>query len=184
MFTVYIVNMFGLKYFTQSRFIIILIAAAVSWMGYYFFVGDGRGLTVGQFRRVYEPMSSGEKTESTPAPVSSPTLITGDELLNERQAENTYVRTDTVQPSDLLPSDVNSKWASENNISTLSGMRMPDLLTPEFMAGQNSIGQSRKNPNLQLRADPVIPRIQAPLWNQSIIESEVPRTEIDIGRST
>lgn len=173
------------KYFTQSRIILLLITAIVAWAGYHFFLGDGRGAfdNVGMFRRTYEPMSAGV-TEAVPASVDSSSTITGDTVATAAVAENTYNRVDTVQPSDLLPSDVNSKWASENNISTLSGMRMPDLLTPEFMAGENSIGQSRKNSNLQLRADPEIPRIQAPLWNQSIIEPDrIKPVELDIGRS-
>jgi len=167
-----------LNYFTQSRIILLLIAAAMSWIGYQFFLGNGGGAFVGQFRRAYEPMTSGV-TESVPALVESSKLLTETSVV-----DNTYKRVDTVQPSDLLPTDVNSKWASENNISTLSGMRMPDLLTPEFMVGQNSIGQSKKNPNLQLRADPEIPRIQAPLWNQSIIETDrIKPVEMDIGSS-
>lgn len=89
---------------------------------------------------------------------------------------------DIVQPKDLLPSDPNSQWARDNNLTSLSGMRMPDLMGAEFQTGINTVGQSLKNPNLQLRSDPVIPRVNTGPWNQPTIDADAVRVQLDIGR--
>lgn len=177
--------MFGFpKYLTKSRILLLLMAVVVAWFGHKLYVGD-INLSANTFSKVFEPMTASD-VKSAPASVNAPTLIETDSPAASAvnvSKEGSNARVDTVQPSELLPADVNSKWASENNLSTLSGMRMPDLLTPQFMAGENTVGQSRKNPNLQLRADPPIPRVENVLWNQPIIEPDTVRVNLDIGRS-
>jgi len=73
-----------------------------------------------------------------------------------------------TNPKDLLPIDNNSQWASLN---PAGNQGMPDLLQAGSQYGIDSIGQSLRNANLQLRADPYIPiNNNISIWNQSTIE--------------
>lgn len=82
-----------------------------------------------------------------------------------------------ANPSDLLPKDSNSQWASLNPI-TQGNVAIPDLLQSGYHIGLDSIGQSLKNANYQDRADPIIERKATGLWNQSTIEPDLARVSM------
>lgn len=81
--------------------------------------------------------------------------------------------------SDLLPSDSNSDWAKLNPTVT-SGMT-PDLLQAGYHIGLDTVGQTLRNANLQLRSDPVIPKQNVGPWMQSTIEPDLGRVPLEIG---
>lgn len=75
-----------------------------------------------------------------------------------------------MNPTDLLPSDNNSEWASINPASNdLQGI---NLLTAGQLIGINTVGNSLRNPNLQTRPEPVIPKVDMGPWNQSTMEPD------------
>ena len=79
-----------------------------------------------------------------------------------------------ANPSDLLPKDQNSQWAALNPVSMNQGsMAMPDLLQAGYHIGLDTIGQTLRNANYQLRSDPVIPKVDVGPWNISTIETNV-----------
>lgn len=82
-------------------------------------------------------------------------------------------------PSDLLPSDANSEWASLN--PSMNAGATPDLLQAGYHIGLDTIGQTLKNANLQLRSDPVIPKSDIGPWNQSTFEPDLGRVPLEIG---
>lgn len=82
-----------------------------------------------------------------------------------------------ANPSDLLPKDVNSQWASLNPI-TKGNVAIPDLLQSGYHIGLDSVGQTLKNANYQNRADPVIERVNTGPWQQSSIEPDYTRREL------
>ena len=90
------------------------------------------------------------------------------------QPSNTVASQSVSNPSDLLPKDSNSQWASLNPI-TQGNVAIPDLLQSGYHIGLDSIGQSLKNANYQDRADPIIERKATGLWNQSTIEPDLAR---------
>jgi hypothetical protein len=81
--------------------------------------------------------------------------------------------------SDLLPSDSNSDWAKLNPTVT-SGMT-PDLLQAGYHIGLDTVGQTLRNANLQLRSDPIIPKQHVGPWMQSTIEPDLGRVPLEIG---
>lgn len=87
-----------------------------------------------------------------------------------------YTSQQTASPSELLPNDANSQWASLN---PMSQTQMPDLLQAGYHIGLDTIGQSLKNSNLQLRSDPVIPQMETGPWNKSTIEPDTTRGGLD-----
>lgn len=85
----------------------------------------------------------------------------------------------SLNPGDLLPRDMNSEWASINPASNdLQGV---NLLTAGQLIGINTIGNSLRNPNLQLRSEPIIPKADLGPWNQSTMEPDMFRRPLEIG---
>ena len=79
----------------------------------------------------------------------------------------------------LLPSDKNSDWAKLN--PTVNASSTPDLLQAGYHIGLDTIGQTLKNANYQLRSDPIIPKQDIGPWLQSTIEPDLGRVPLEIG---
>jgi len=87
----------------------------------------------------------------------------------------------TSSPEELLPKDANSQWSSLNPVANSNGIVMPDLLQAGYHIGLDTIGQTLRNANQQLRSDPIIPRADVGPWNMSTIEPDIGRTPLEIG---
>ena len=85
-----------------------------------------------------------------------------------------------TNPSDLLPKDSNSEWAALNPVNN-GNPSVPDLLQAGYHIGLDTIGQTLRNPNYQLRSDPVIPKAQVGPWNMSTIEPDLGRVPLEVG---
>jgi hypothetical protein len=90
-----------------------------------------------------------------------------------------------ANPADLLPKDKNSQWAALNPSAANQGdILMPDLLQAGYHIGLDTIGQTLRNPNYQLRSDPVIPKSDVGPWNHSTIEPDLGRVPLELGAGT
>ena len=93
-----------------------------------------------------------------------------------------YTTQSVANPSDLLPKDENSDFAALNPSSMNKGdVLMPDLLQAGHHIGVDTIGQSLRNANLQLRSDPIISKSDIGPWNQSTIEADFGRVPLELG---
>jgi len=115
---------------------------------------------------VMDQMSVGAETSTTKTEVASH----GESKPMVAASAPGYMSQPVANPSELLPSDANSQWASLNPVSQ-SNPQMPDLLQAGYHIGLDTIGQTLKNANLQLRPDPVIEKKDIGPWNQSTIEA-------------
>jgi len=87
---------------------------------------------------------------------------------------------DQLSPADLLPADCNSKWAQ--SVPACQGeLGNVNFLTAGTHIGVNTVGQSLRNANRQLRSDPPNPQIKVSPWLQSTIEPDVNRRPLEIG---
>ena len=89
-----------------------------------------------------------------------------------------YFSQQVANPGDLLPQDQNSQFSALNPSATGG---MPDLLQAGYHIGLDTIGQSLRNANQQLRSDPVIPKMDVGPWNHSTIEPDLGRVPLEIG---
>ena len=89
-----------------------------------------------------------------------------------------YFSHQVANPGDLLPQDQNSQFSALNPSATGG---MPDLLQAGYHIGLDTIGQSLRNANQQLRSDPVIPKMDVGPWNHSTIEPDLGRVPLEIG---
>lgn len=93
-----------------------------------------------------------------------------------------YATHEVANPKDLLPADENSQWAALNPNAVKQGdTTMPDLLKAGHHIGLDTIGQTLRNANLQLRSDPVISKSEVGPWNQSTIETDYARVPLELG---
>jgi len=93
---------------------------------------------------------------------------------------NGYTMTDAATPEDLLPADKNSEFAQLNPVNT-GNVDLPDMLQAGSLVGIDTIGQTLKNPNMQLRSDPVIDKKAVGPWNNSTYEPDLGRVPLELG---
>ena len=96
------------------------------------------------------------------------------------QSSGNYTSQQVAQPDDLLPKDSNSQWASLNPIGN-GQVAMPDLLQAGYHIGLDTIGQTLKNANLQLRSDPIVEKKDVGPWNMSTYEPDYGRVPLELG---
>jgi len=83
-------------------------------------------------------------------------------------------------PSDLLPKDSNNQWA-QLNPSGKGDLANINLLKAGYHIGIDTIGQSLRNANLQIRSEPPNPQLNVGPWNNSTITSDFLRVPLEIG---
>jgi hypothetical protein len=83
-------------------------------------------------------------------------------------------------PAELLPKDSNSQWA-QLNPSGKGELANVNLLNAGYHIGIDTVGQSLRNANLQIRSEPPNPQLNVGPWNQSTIESDFMRPSLEIG---
>lgn len=165
------------KFFTRDKIFILisLIILGYALMTY----TDAKSL-------VMDNMDDGYAHENIPRedsilPSSQPPGISGAGQPN-MQPSGSYNSQSVASPSELLPKDQNSQWAALNPTAMNQGnIAMPDLLQAGYHIGLDTIGQSLRNANLQLRSDPIIQRSEVGPWNQSTIEPDLGRVPLEMG---
>jgi len=88
---------------------------------------------------------------------------------------------DQLSAADLIPrEDVHNNW-NQSNPPVQGALSNVNFVDSGHHFGLNTVGQSLKNPNMQLRSDPVIPQRQVGPWQQSTIEADTNRRPFEIG---
>jgi hypothetical protein len=159
------------KFFTKDRVMILVIFILLSVFLLYYSTGK---------MTVMDGMDSAES--------SVPERKEGEATLPQVSAlapvsSMAYSNQSVASPSELLPSDANSQWASLNPVNQ-SNPQLPDMLQAGYHIGLDTIGQTMKNANLQLRSDPVIEKAVIGPWNQSTIEPDLMRVPLEVGCKT
>lgn len=86
---------------------------------------------------------------------------------------------DQLTPSELLPKDPNSTWAQQNPMGTGS-LKGKNFLSAGALIGVNTVGQSLRNANYQLRSEPANPQVPVTVFNVPTIEPDVNRRSLEI----
>ncbi len=86
---------------------------------------------------------------------------------------------DQLTASELLPRDTNSVWAQQNPLGPGS-LKGVNFLSAGALVGINTVGQSLKNANLQLRSEPPNPQVAVSIFNNSTIEPDFNRRPLEI----
>jgi hypothetical protein len=168
------------KFFTGQRIIIfiILLILAFALMTYshsksFRFDGleDGSSIDL-----------SGNKVGGGNGPVAQPSqLQQASQQVLVPNTNSIYNLQTVANPSDLLPQDKNSQWATLNPSLNPNNVIIPDLLEAGYHVGLDTIGQTLRNANQQLRSDPVIPKRDVGIWNLSTVEPDLGRVGFEVG---
>ena len=92
---------------------------------------------------------------------------------------------DSLKASDLLPSD-ESKEISEFNQNYPIGegiIKGINFLSSGYSIGVNTVGQSLKNANRQLRSEPPNPQVSVSPWMNTSIAPDLLRRPLEVGDS-
>ena len=100
--------------------------------------------------------------------------------LNDNQLPKDCYPKDQLTPSELLPGDANSKW-SQVNPSGQGDLADQNFLNAGYHLGVNTVGQTLRNANLQLRSEPPNPQVKVSPWLQTTIEPDTNRRPMEIG---
>lgn len=87
---------------------------------------------------------------------------------------------DQLTPGELLPGDSNSKWA-ESVPAGQGELGDQNFLTAGYHVGVNTVGQTLRNANRQIRSEPPNPQVKVSPWLQTTIETDTNRRPLEIG---
>jgi hypothetical protein len=87
-----------------------------------------------------------------------------------------------TDPSELLPKQDNNEFSRLNPMGS-GDLKNVSLLKAGWHIGINTVGQSLRNANLQVRSEPPNPQVNTGPWNQSTISSDTQRRPLEIGTS-
>ena len=87
---------------------------------------------------------------------------------------------DQLTPSELLPNDMNSVWAEQNPMGPGS-LKGKNFLSAGALIGVNTVGQSMRNANLQVRSEPPNPQVAVSIFNQTTISPDISHRPLEIG---
>jgi hypothetical protein len=85
-----------------------------------------------------------------------------------------------ISPQELLPQDNSSQWAQVYP-SGEGSLKNRNFLQASNLIGINTVGQTLRNANLQLRSEPPNPQVAVSPWMQSTIDPDTNRRPLEIG---
>jgi hypothetical protein len=153
--------------------------------------------TAGDEKYASPPVSMPTSQQPTAPPAATPQPVNINKVSpSESQNNEDYKAVDfqTTNPSpndcfprdkntleDLLPKDAaNSTWAQVNPAGQ-GDVKDQNFLNAGFHMGINTVGQTLRNPNYQLRSEPPNPKLNISPWNQSTIEYDSSRRVFEVG---
>lgn len=89
-------------------------------------------------------------------------------------------RQPVVDPKQLLPKDGNNEFSKMNPMGA-GDVANVSLLRAGYHIGINTVGQSLRNANLQLRSEPANPQLNVGPWNTTTIGPDFNRRPLEIG---
>jgi hypothetical protein len=87
---------------------------------------------------------------------------------------------DQLTPSELLPMDQTSIYAQQNPMGPGS-LKGKNFLSAGALIGVNTVGQSLRNANLQLRSEPPNPQVPVSIFLNSTITPDISHRPLEIG---
>tara|TARA_B100000927_G_C16457734_1_gene466579 strand:- start:936 stop:1484 length:549 start_codon:yes stop_codon:yes gene_type:complete len=85
-----------------------------------------------------------------------------------------------AKPGELLPKDKNNEWAKMNPTGQ-GDLKNVNLLKAGHHIGINTVGNSLRNANLQIRSEPPNPQMNTGPWNASTIDADTMRRPLEFG---
>jgi|UniRef100_A0A6C0BLE7 hypothetical protein len=88
---------------------------------------------------------------------------------------------DTIKPQELMPRDDTYNTWQQTSPPVNGHLADRNFLEAGHHYGIDTVSNTLKNPNLQLRSDPIIPQVQVGPWSQSTYGPDTNHRQFDIG---
>ena len=111
---------------------------------------------------------------------SDPAAVEPQPSANNNQLPSECYPKDVLTSADLLPRDANSLHAQVVP-SGQGALSDQNFLTAGYHIGINTVGQTLRNANRQLRSEPANPQTQVSPWLNTTIEPDINRRPLEIG---
>jgi hypothetical protein len=177
------------KYGVGGVVVVVLVGYVVLTFGSYLANKGSMMETNAQMQQQYQGGGSGSGNSSQPQ-ASEPNghnevfmPVSGIQTSTPIPATQLNGKSGSLSPAELLPKDTNSQWAQLNPTGK-GELGNINLLKAGALIGIDTIGQSFRNPNLQLRSEPQNPRSVVSPWNQSTIEGDPFRPPLEVGQGS
>lgn len=102
-----------------------------------------------------------------------------DQNFKDQRQESNFPK-EQLNADDLLPKDNSSLWAQVNPAGEGS-LKDRNFLQSGYHIGINTVGQTLRNANQQLRSEPPNPQVKVSPWLQTTIEPDLGRKPMEIG---
>lgn len=112
-------------------------------------------------------------------PNNSMDYLNADQNFEEARKESSFPK-EQLNADDLLPKDDSTLWAQVNP-SGEGSLKDRNFLQSGYHIGINTVGQTLRNANMQLRSDPPNPQVKVSPWLQTTIEPDLGRKPLEIG---
>jgi len=114
---------------------------------------------------------------ATPTPSSEPTATPQQQSSGQVAG---HMQGEVLSAQDLLPQCADSPYAQviPNGQGSVND---GNLLNAGYHLGVDTVGSSLRNANRQLRSEPANPQVKVSPWNQTTIEADMNRRELEIG---
>lgn len=168
---------------------IIMIVGFVALVGFlYKYNSDKSVLNDGMKSKLSPSLVNGGPSEAPPAEGAETVVGAGASATNDflsvsgmettKKPQSSCNNQPMMDPKDLLPTDKNNEWS---NIAPSKDLANIPFVNAGHHIGVNTVGSSLRNPNLQVRSEPVIPQTNTGPWNNTTIEPDVTRKSLEIG---
>ncbi len=164
-----------------------IILLYVLFMLYKYFASKSNSGTEKMSKNGNSAYSNGRQSSNAPQP-SEPlgqnevfSQVSGSSQSSGQGLPTACNKPNIQNPADLLPKDNNSQWA-QINPSGKGDLNNINLLKAGYHIGIDTIGQTLRNGNLQIRSEPPNPQINVGPWNLSTIEPEFMRPTLELGQ--
>jgi len=126
------------------------------------------------------PLSSSFITNNNPTNALQTNLEETPIAMNVQNREIPQTNSANFNPSSLLPVDTNSDFGVSNPVGQGAGANL-NMLSAGFHHGIDTVGNTLRNANLQIRSEPANPQVSVSPWLQSTIQPDLLRRHFDIG---
>lgn len=152
-----------------TRNIIISITVLILILGIYFYSTR---------KNTLEKMTNNAES-TTPTPTSA----SGDVPFKTSQTNMDVPDRSVTNPNDLLPNGAGN-WGNLYPVKNDGGVFVPSITSADFQIGVNTISSTLKNPSLDIRSNPIIPKQVVSPWNNSSYEPDIGKIGLDPASST
>lgn len=139
---------------------------------------DALGATEGFTNQMHHREGFNDPAEAQQG--SDPAAVEPQPSVNNTQLPSECYPKDVLTSADLLPRDANSLHAQVVP-SGQGALTDQNFLTAGYHIGINTVGQTLRNANRQLRSEPPNPQQVVSPWLQTTIEPDINRRPLEIG---